>query len=58
MITERRRESDKTYHELTKDGKIALHRLVQREATLEDLIGVVRIVAMIRSMLGLQASAK
>jgi hypothetical protein len=54
MITQRRRESDKTHYEVTKEGKIALHRLSQREATLEDLASVVEIVKMLRSILGLQ----
>ena len=45
MIIQRTRQIDcKTHHELTRDGKIALHRLVQREATLVDLAGVVAIV--------------
>lgn len=43
----------KIHHEFTAEGKTALHRLVQREATLEDLAGLVAIVRMIRSMLGL-----
>ncbi len=54
MIKQRRRESDKTHYEVTKEGKIALHRLSQREATLEDLASVVEIVKMLRSILGLQ----
>jgi hypothetical protein len=58
MITQRTRQIDKTHHELTRDGKTALHRLVQREATLVDLAGVVEIVSMLRSMLVLQPPSK
>ena len=54
MINGRRREGDKTHHELAREGKVALHRLVQREATFEDLGGVVQVVRMLRSILGLQ----
>jgi hypothetical protein len=53
MITRRIQLRDKTHHELTNDGKVALHKLVQREARLEDLAGVVAIVRMLRSMLRL-----
>jgi hypothetical protein len=54
MITRRRRADDKVHHELTTDGKSALHRLTQREATLQDLSGIVQVVRMVRSILGLQ----
>lgn len=57
MITLRRRAGNKTHHELTTTGKTALHRLVRREAILEDLANIVQIVRMIRSILGLQAPA-
>ncbi|HBK05878.1 MAG TPA: hypothetical protein DDZ81_08420 [Acetobacteraceae bacterium] len=57
MITHRRRAGDKIHHELTTIGKTALHRLVRREAILEDLAQIVQIVRMIRSILGLQAPA-
>jgi hypothetical protein len=53
MITQHRHAGDKTHHELTPAGKAALHRLVHRESTLEDLARIVQIVRMIRSILGL-----
>lgn len=57
LIVQKIRESDKIHHELTRDGKIELHRLAHKEATLEDLAGVVEIVKMLRSILALQVIA-
>lgn len=53
LITQKTRQIDKTHYELSREGKAAFHRFVHQEATLEDLAGVVDIVRMIRSMLGL-----
>lgn len=58
MITRQMRAGGKTHHELTRDGKTALHRLARREATLEDLSGIAQIVRMLRSVMGLQISSK
>ena len=57
-ITGRTRQRDRTHHELTADGKAALHRLAQQEATFEDLAGIVKIVKMLRSMLGAQVPSR
>lgn len=46
-------QGGKTHHEFTNEAKTALHRLVRQEATLQDLEGLVAIVRMLRSMLGL-----
>ena len=43
----------KTHYELTRFGKATFHRLVQHEATLDDLLGVVEVVRTVRSMIGL-----
>jgi hypothetical protein len=54
-VSRRECEGDKTHYELTVSGKTALHRLVQTESTLEDLDGVVEVVKMVRTLLGLSA---
>ena len=58
LITQRRREGDKTHHELTKDGKIAVHSLAQREASLADLASVVQIVRMISVFAGVASASQ
>ncbi|MBU3993607.1 MAG: hypothetical protein KKA12_13835 [Alphaproteobacteria bacterium] len=58
LAPQKSRQGGKTHHEFpTTDAKTALHRLVQREATLDDLGGLVAIVQMIRSMFGLAVPA-
>lgn len=52
-ILNRRVLGGRTHFNLTKNGKTELHRLVHREATLVDLMGIVEIVRTVRSMLGL-----
>lgn len=52
-ILGRRTMDGRTHFDLTGNGKKELHRLVHREATLNDLIGVVEIVRTVRSMLNL-----
>lgn len=50
-------QGGKTHHEFTPQAKATLHRFAQLEATLDDLVGVVAIVRMIRSMFGLAMPA-
>lgn len=54
MVTRRDKRSGKTHHEITRAGKSKLHQLVHRETTLDDLVGVIQIVDMIRSLLGVR----
>lgn len=46
-------QGGKIHHDFTRAAKRALHQLVQMEATLDDLDGVVSVVHMIRSIVGL-----
>lgn len=53
LIPQKERQGGKLHHEFTTEGKTALLRLAQQEATFDDMAGLVAIVKMIRSMLGL-----
>lgn len=47
----KKQQGGKTHYEFTKEAKNELHKLIHREATLDDLAGVVEVISMIRSML-------
>ncbi len=57
LAPQKSKQGGKVHHEFTTDAKAALHRLVQQEATLDDLAGVVALVHMIRSMFNLAGPA-
>lgn len=47
-------QGGKDHYEFTADGKATFLRLVHREATLDDMKGLVQIIRMIRAMFGLK----
>jgi hypothetical protein len=53
MVTSRRKKAGRTHRELTRDGKWLLREHVQREAMMEDLLDLVRLLCALRSYLGL-----
>ena len=46
----------RTHFELTREGKREFHRLIHREATLNDLAGIVDVVKSLRALFGLAGS--
>ena len=52
-IKQRKTTGYRTHLDLTREGKRELHRLVQQEATLEDLTGVVDVLRALRALFGL-----
>jgi len=57
LAPQKSKQGGKTHHDFTASAKGAFHRLLQKEATLDDLSGVIAIVRMIRSVLGLPMPA-
>jgi hypothetical protein len=57
LAPQKSQQGGKVHHEFTTEAKAAFHRLAQREATLDDLAGVVAIVRMIRSIFGIAVPA-
>ena len=52
-IRRRLTRGDRTHFELTREGKRELHGLVHREASLDDLAGVVEVLRSLRGLFGL-----
>jgi hypothetical protein len=53
-VAMKRDVAGRTHWEFTRPGKFQLHQFVAQRATLDDLIGVVRVIRALRSYLGLR----
>jgi hypothetical protein len=58
MITRRDKKGGKTHHEIARVGKAKLHHMVHRETIFADLDGVIQIVNMLRSLLGVMNGSR